>query len=111
MSDSEIGEQGQSALDLTTEVGAIAQPIKPISESFGSATLADWTRVALAGGLLAILAILTLGSAWFVLNYPTKEKAVESFLQLVFTPIVGLVGSVVGFYFGARTVSRDSGSL
>ncbi len=96
--------------DLTKEeAGAVAQPIQPISQSLGSATLADWTRVALAGGLLGILAILTLGTAWFAVNYPSKEKAIESFLQLVFTPIVGLVGSIVGFYFGART-SKDSGS-
>jgi hypothetical protein len=51
---------------------------------------------------------LTLGTGWFVVNYPAKEKAIEAFLQLVFTPIVGLVGSVVGFYFGARSASGNS---
>ena len=115
MSESEAGDPQSPALaevqDLTTEVGAVAQPIRPISQSFGSATLADRTRVAMAGGLLGILAILTLGTTWFVAVYPSREKAIESFLQLVFTPIVGLVGSVVGFYFGARSASKDSGSL
>ena len=50
--------------DLTKEeADAVAEPIQSISESHGSATLADWTRVALVGGLLGILAILTLASA------------------------------------------------
>ena len=48
---------------------------------------------------MAILAILILGTGWFVVAYPKKEPAVESFLKLVFTPVVGLVGSVIGFYF------------
>lgn len=97
--------------DLTQEVGAVAQAIAPINQSFGSATLADWTRVALAGGLLAILGVLTLGTGWFVVTYPSKEKAIEAFLQVVFAPIVGLVGTVLGFYFGARSASRDSRTL
>jgi hypothetical protein len=90
--------------DLTKEKNAVARPITPLSQSLGTAaTLADWTRLALAGGLLAILGVLTLGTGWFVANYPDKEKAIEAFLQLVFTPLIGLVGSVVGFYFGTRS--------
>lgn len=99
--------------DLTaTERGATTAPLAPLEQSLGAtATLADWTRLALAGGLLVILAVLTLGTGWFVVNYPTKEKAIQAFLQLVFTPILGLVGSVVGFYFGSRTAAGSrSGS-
>lgn len=103
------GDQGGvfADQDLTkSERGATAAPIVPPSESLGSTgTLADWTRLALAGGLLGILAVLTLGSGWFVANYPGKEMAIEAFLKLVFTPLLGLVGSVVGFYFGSRTTA------
>jgi len=64
----------------------------------------------LAGGLLGLLSILTLGTGWFVANYPNKEMAVEAFLKLVFTPLIGLVGSVVGFYFGSRSSGTDQGA-
>lgn len=72
-------------------------------------TLADRARVTLAGGLLGLLIILTLGTGWYVANYPGKERAIEAFLKLVFTPVIGLVGSVVGFYFGSRAATNSSG--
>jgi hypothetical protein len=62
----------------------------------------DWTRVMLALLLVALLVVLTLGAGLYVAITPSKEPAIEAFLKLVFTPIVGLVGSVVGFYFGSR---------
>lgn len=94
-------------VDLTQdEPGALPVPLA--TEVVGpTATLADWTRVALAGSLVGLLIILTLGTGWFAVDYPGKEKYIESFLKLVFTPIVGLVGSVVGFYFGSRATSSN----
>lgn len=95
--------------DLThTEQGAPARPLAPPLTD--KPTLIDWTRLVLAGGLVALLIVLTIGAGVYVATYPSKEPAVESFLKLVFTPIVGLVGSVVGFYFGAHSGTKSSGS-
>ena len=64
--------------------------------------LDEWTRWGLAWGLLLILGLLVLGAGLFVATDPSSEKAIESFLKLVFAPLVGLVGSVIGFYFGVH---------
>jgi hypothetical protein len=94
--------------DLTALPDQVAAPLTPVGAVVGpltKPTITDWARIALAGSLIAILAVLTLGTAWFVAVYPSKEPAIESFLKLVFTPIIGLVGSVIGFYFGSRAAA------
>lgn len=98
--------------DLTTQPDQVAAPLASAADTLGPSTkptITDWARVTLASSLVAILAILTLGTGWFVAVYPGKEPAIESFLKLVFTPIIGLVGSVIGFYFGSH-MSGSSGS-
>lgn len=98
---------GSEVLDLTKEEPG-APPAPLTTGVVGSATtLADWTRVALAGSLVGLLAVLALGAGWFAVSYPSREPTIESFLKLVFTPVVGLVGSVVGFYFGSRTTGSS----
>lgn len=95
-------------LNLTALPDQVAAPLTPVGAVVGPAekpTFTDWARISLAGSLIAILAVLTLGTAWFVAVYPSKEPAIESFLKLVFTPIIGLVGSVIGFYFGSRAAA------
>lgn len=55
-------------------------------------------------GLLAGIAVFSL---IFAMVAATKERedALKAVLELLFGPIVGLVGAVTGFYFGAK--SRD----
>jgi hypothetical protein len=92
--------------DLTKQPGQVAAPLASVDETIGpstKATFTDWARISLAGALIGILAVVTVGTGWFVAVYPSKEPAIESFLKLVFTPLIGLVGSIVGFYFGSHT--------
>jgi len=99
-------------LDLTKkEPSASPAPIASASEtvSSSSAVMEGWTRIALAGALVGLLVVLTIGSGLYIATYPSKESAIDAFLKLTFTPVVGLVGSVVGFYFGARTASGSGG--
>jgi Asp/Glu/hydantoin racemase len=70
----------------------------------------DSTRELIAGALVGLLAIVTLGAVVYVMASPGDEPAVEALLKLVFTPIIGLVGSVVGFYFGAQSEKDKPGS-
>jgi hypothetical protein len=98
-------------IDLTAEPDQIAAPLASLDDSTGPSTkptITDWARITLAGSLVGILAILTLGTGWYVAAYPGKETAIENFLKLVFTPIIGLVGSVIGFYFGSHTTGSSS---
>ncbi|MDQ6949771.1 MAG: hypothetical protein M3256_26870 [Actinomycetota bacterium] len=64
--------------------------------------LGDRVGPRIAGILVALLALLALSSGLVVMAYPEREPAIESFPTLVFAPIIGLVGSVIGFYFGSR---------
>lgn len=102
------GADEEVSLDLTKiEPNATPGSPKVGKQLLGPRRIDDLARVGLAFALVAILAILILGTGWFVVAYPKKEPAVESFLKLVFTPVVGLVGSVIGFYFGSRGSSGD----
>jgi hypothetical protein len=96
--------------DLTRQPGQVPAPLVSIGQAIGPTTeptFTDWARISLAGALLLTLAVLTLGSAWVVAAYPSKESAIVDFLKFVYTPIVGLVGSVVGFYFGSRAAAGN----
>jgi Asp/Glu/hydantoin racemase len=68
-------------------------------------TLAD-TREWLAYALLLLLAILTIGAGVAVILAPQEEPAIDELLKFIYTPVVGLVSSVVGFYFGAQSVGQ-----
>jgi hypothetical protein len=92
-----------NAVDLT-EIEASADPSPLLSgdKLLGAMHPDDWTRVGLAAGLVILLSLLVLGSGIVIALRPDREAAIESYLKLVFTPVVGLVASVTGFYFGSR---------
>jgi hypothetical protein len=103
-------DEGQHDLehkDLTA-----SEPLAP-TDVLGStglgkqSTLIEWTRVGLAASLVLLLAVLTLGAGWYTVHSPQNEPQIEAFLKLVFTPVIGLVGSVVGFFFGSLS-ARDN---
>jgi hypothetical protein len=78
-------------------------PLVPASHLVGrKKRLEDWARVGIAAILVALLFLLVLSTGVVVMFYPEREPAIESFLKLVFAPVIGLVGSVIGFYFGSR---------
>jgi hypothetical protein len=63
------------------------------------------TRTGFAYLLLALLFTIVLTA---FLAYGTKWgdlQGMSDFLERVFTPIVGLLGTVVGFYYGQQTQS------
>jgi hypothetical protein len=56
-------------------------------------------------GVLAVIVVTILGGA-LVLVRPFTTEAVGLLLSGLLGPIVGLVGSVVGFYFGQQSVQK-----
>jgi hypothetical protein len=64
----------------------------------------DAARVGLAFilvGLLAFVVIVT--TIAVVTGKASQETTVDAYLKVVLSPIIGIVGSVVGFYFGAKS--------
>jgi hypothetical protein len=57
----------------------------------------EWTRAALAGGLMTLLAAVML---IILLMKPTQEA--KDLLGVVLAPLVGLVGAATGFYYGGK---------
>lgn len=57
----------------------------------------EWTRAALASGLMALLAAVIL----IILLTKSAQDAKE-LLGLVMAPLVGLVGAATGFYYGGK---------
>lgn len=63
----------------------------------------------LAGFLVAILGAVVLASIGLLANDRIDGDEVESIAQLFMTPLVAIVGTVVGFYFGGQT-AREHGA-
>jgi hypothetical protein len=69
----------------------------------------DAARVILAFILVGLLAFVVILTSIYAVSASAKQEAtIESYLKIVLSPIIGIVGSVVGFYFGAKS-SQGSG--
>lgn len=59
-----------------------------------------WLLVSIAGLSLIV-------GAWLALRTENGIEALKIVLELILTPIVGLVGAVTGFYFGEKSGRRS----
>src|SRR5262249_31059672 len=62
----------------------------------------ETVRGLIAKWLILILAALVTAPFWFIAWRSDQANAVKEILQIVFGPVVALVGSVIGFYFGVE---------
>jgi hypothetical protein len=63
-------------------------------------------RSFLAAGLVGLLAFITLIPFVLLVTGSVPIAELDTLMKIVFAPVVALVGSVVGFYFGAEVASR-----
>ena len=109
-------EEGASRIDDAPEVEVRDLSAEPVEASeppevrpFDPGPTRERVRGWLAGGLSVLLAVIVLGSGVTVAVNPKRLTVMVELLKLVFAPVVGLVGSVLGFYFGAQAAStRES---
>jgi hypothetical protein len=64
-------------------------------------------RGLLAGSLVLILAAVVFASFAQQWIHPDRDKELHEWMNLVFSPLVALVGAATGFYFGANSARRD----
>lgn len=58
----------------------------------------------IALGLLGLLAAIVVASFVFIfLHYKSDLSKLKSILDILFAPVVGLVGAATGFYFGEKS--------
>lgn len=87
-------EEPIESLELDSIVTARTEPIQYRQET---------TRAWIAGGLLALLAVLIIATFWSILFGKAEWSNIKDPVSYLLTLLVGLVGTVVGFYFGARS--------
>lgn len=69
----------------------------------------EFVRSVLALSLVALLAGIIIVSFVLVALKSVAVADMDTILKIVFAPVIALVGSVVGFYFGADVASRKGG--
>jgi hypothetical protein len=94
-----IDPPGDGGIDLTDEPPSESGLSSPKLGPFNAAKTQEWIRSGLAVALVLLLAAVILLPLW-----RAKDIAAEKeLLQTLLSPLVGLVGAVVGFYYGRRS--------
>lgn len=69
----------------------------------------DYVRLIVTIGLLSMLLIVIVWACVETASWPDHWNQTKEMLQIIFPALTGLIGSVLGFYFGAATKnSTDS---
>ena len=66
------------------------------------------TRAIIAFALIGLLTVLVISAVVGVFLAAISLERLTHVFGLVFGPVVGLVGTVVGFYFGAKTAATGA---
>jgi hypothetical protein len=90
-----------------SDVPADAEPVGGLAEGavYDPAEDREKVRGRIAGGLVALLAVLTLVPTAAVI-FGTSADDLKTILEVVLPPVVALCGSALGFYYGAGQGSR-----
>ena len=118
-------EQDLNTLGVTTSAGSATPPAtagqiieKPYDPTADRETIRGTIALALVWALVAVIAAVVLtglvtayachgGGAC---NAETMDlKTIRAVIELVLTPLIGLVGAVTGFYFGEKSASGKPG--
>lgn len=111
LSDPDAPDAATRTLDLTedavAEVGA-APPPPPTEQYDVSRLLEDQesARATIAYILLAMLGAVIVFSFVLLWAKPYHSEQLHALLQLIFAPLVALVGAATGYYFGAASAAQ-----
>ena len=95
------------ALDLAAEDKAVSEVAGPIAKAYDPAEHRDSTRARIAYGLIGILALVVVVTLFIAHQHTRSIADVKDVLVILFAPVVGLVGSALGFYFGRESRRED----
>jgi hypothetical protein len=69
----------------------------------------DWVRMIVTLGLLVMLGWVIVWASFESASWPNRWAQTKEMLQITLPAITGLLGSVIGFYFGSNTNSSGAG--
>jgi hypothetical protein len=70
----------------------------------------DRVRLVVAVGLLTILGYVVVFSTFEASSYPAHWSQTKEMLQIILPALTGVIGTVIGFYFGTSTANKGQGS-
>lgn len=90
-----------------TRQAPLAPPAVQPSTTGSLDTRREWTRGIIAIVLLTILTAVVVASFIYLFSIPTRSTAdLTALLTAIFAPIIGLIGTALGYYFGST--ARDN---
>jgi type IV secretory pathway VirB2 component (pilin) len=99
---------GQELDALVSESSAVKlRPESPPVRPFDLAREQEMIRGRIAWGLVVMLAVLILiafGTLWFKAD---QFDQLEKLLTIIFAPVIALVGTATGYYFGGKSAHHD----
>lgn len=96
----------EAGADGTVFLGsALEDNIEPETRPYSVARARENVRGTIALGLIGLLSVVVLFSLLLIWVHPDRSKELHNLLVLVFGPLIALVGSATGYYFGSKAGS------
>jgi hypothetical protein len=95
------GEDGTGALDPAALV-----PPGPAFEPFNIAKEQEKVRGVIAQALIVLLAVIILFAFISLWTFSSGFPDLEKLMTIVFGPVIALVGTAIGYYFGGKTTQN-----
>lgn len=68
----------------------------------------DWVRLIVTCGFLLILGYIVVFATVEATSYPAHWQQTKELLQILLPALTGIIGTVIGFYFGTQASSRST---
>lgn len=91
---STLGTQGEVSIKKTGD--------RVLTEDELQSRRRDWVRAAITGCFLLMLLYVIVFACWEAQSWNNHWEQTKELLQILLSPLTGLLGSSVGFYFGSR---------
>ena len=102
------GSGGAGGVDINEAVAPPTGAYTPVEENYNPEPRRDQARMWLAYILVALLCVVIMasyGSLWLMSSADFPN--LKALLELVLAPVIALVGSATGFYFGGGGSGRS----
>lgn len=95
--------------DIRAPIAIGEEPLQIKTEPWNQERERDQTRSIVAGALILLLIAIVILPFVLLAIKAIDIVALDTLLKIVFAPVVGLVGSVIGFYFGSQSSRKEPG--
>lgn len=85
-------------------------PLRAEDKAYSPERQHDLVRLVVAVGLLTILGYVVVFSTLEAASYPAHWSQTKEMLQIILPALIGIIGTVIGFYFGTTTSNKSQNS-